>query len=493
MAEVGRRQREDRRGLWLVFAIALALQAWRLDAKNLWLDECASWDMATQSVTHLLASTAADIHPPLYYLLLKGWIWWLGDSPIGLRSLSVLSTLVSLWLMFRLAEAALPAGATLAALLWYAVSPNVVSFSQEARMYALATASVLAMCLAYRWWVDSGFRRRRALLAYSGCATAALYLHYFTAFAVAAIWAHAVLWATQFFSRRDADARPFPWKDWLLAHAVIGVLYAPWLATAVAQITRGQPWRHAVTIGQIPDHAAELVGGLIFGSYYLPTPLSARCVVVAAILLCGVIGCAMGAMLRPRNERHMFFLLVALLPAVAALTLLPISGNLVLSRYLLYSTPLLFLTAACGLGAWRLPPACVTGLLILGCAMPWPALRAYYEAGVRDYDAQPVVTYLVRAARHEPSGAQDTILVAPGYVTDVLRYLSRGSLVYQRVDSDADLWAAVAAATRAHQSVWIVVDYRWRAFAALARDPRLESEDVPSTVPTSVRLFRAGG
>jgi mannosyltransferase len=193
MADMSRRRCQDPLEWWLVLGVALALHAWRLDAKNLWLDECASWDMATQSVTRLIAATAADIHPPLYYLLLKGWMWWLGDSPIGLRSLSVLASLVSLWLMCRLAEGVLPRGATFAALLWYAALPNVVSFSQEARMYALATASVLAMCLAYRRWVDSGFRSRPALVAYAGCATAALYLHYFTALAVAAIWAHTVL------------------------------------------------------------------------------------------------------------------------------------------------------------------------------------------------------------------------------------------------------------------------------------------------------------
>jgi hypothetical protein len=213
---------------------------------------------------------------------------------------------------------------------------------------------------------------------------------------------------------------------------------------------------------------------------------------VVGILLSGLIGCAIGAIRGPRNERHAFFLLVTLLPALSALALLPLSGNLNLSRYLLYSTPLLLLTTACGLTAWRLPRACVMGLLILGCAVPLPSLRAYYDAGVRDYDAKPIVTYLARAARHEPSGAQDTILVAPGYVTDVLRYLSRGNLTYQRVDSDADLWQAVAAAARAHQCVWLVVDYRWREFDDLMHDPRLESEDVPSSVPTSIRLFRAG-
>jgi mannosyltransferase len=492
MAMAALRDRERRLGRWLVLALAVGLYAWRLDVKNLWLDECASWDMATQSVRALIASTAADIHPPLYYLLLKGWMWWLGDSPIALRSLSALSSLASVWLMFRLAEGVLPRGATVAVVLWYAASPNVVSFSQEARMYALATACVLGMCLAYRRWLESGFHARHALVAYAGCATAALYLHYFTALAVAAIWAHATLWAVGVFSRSD-DTPRLRWKDWLRAHAVMAALYAPWVATAVTQLARGQPWRQPIAIGQIPEHAADLVGGLIFGTYFVPPLESTRCVIVVAILLSGLIGCAVGAIRSPGRERHAFFLLVTFLPALSALALLPLSGKLNLSRYLLYTTPLLFLTTACGLGAWRLPGPCVTGLLILGCVVPLPSLRAYYKAGVRDYDAKPIVTYLAQAARHGPSEAQDAILVAPGYVTDVLRYLSRGNLVYQRVDSEAELSQAIAAAAQEHRLVWVVVDYRWRTFDDIAHDPRLESEDVPSSAPTNIRLFRAGG
>jgi mannosyltransferase len=80
-------------------ALALALRVWKLSDKNLGLDESISWNLTTRSVSRLIAWTAADVHPPLYYLLLKGWLWIFGDSLAALRSLSVISSLIALYLL----------------------------------------------------------------------------------------------------------------------------------------------------------------------------------------------------------------------------------------------------------------------------------------------------------------------------------------------------------------------------------------------------------
>ena len=189
------------------------------------------------------------------------------------------------------------------------------------------------------------------------------------------------------------------------------------------------------------------------------------------------------------GERDAFFALVTLVPAVCALALLPLFGHLDLSRCLLYVTPLLILTVAGGLSVWRIPRVGVVCLILTGAAMPWSSLQAYYDAPVKDYDAGPIVTYLTQSARH--AGSQDTILVAPGYVTDTLRYLSRGTLAYQRMDADADLERAVAAAAQERRIIWLVVDYRWPQFEQIARDTRFEPQSVPMGMPSMIRLFRS--
>jgi predicted membrane-bound mannosyltransferase len=79
----------------LLLAFALALRVWKLTDKNIGLDESTSWYLATGSVSHLVSWTAADVHPPLYYLLLKVWLWVFGDSLVALRSLSVISSVIA--------------------------------------------------------------------------------------------------------------------------------------------------------------------------------------------------------------------------------------------------------------------------------------------------------------------------------------------------------------------------------------------------------------
>lgn len=484
------RASNGRLGFWLIFALALWLSVWKLEEKNLWLDESVSWNMATSSVTHLVSLMSVDIHPPLYYVALKGWIWIFGDSLAGLRSLSVVTSLLALYLMFRLAEGVLPTGIALAALLWYAVSPHTVHYSQEARMYASATAAVLGCCLAYRHWVDSGFRNRSALVAYTGCVTVALYVHYFTALVVVAIGVHAFLLASGRYAVAGHPSR-FPWKAWLLAHIAVGVLCAPWAATAIAQITQGQPWRAPVTLGQIPADASKLVRMLTFDVYRVPLLWSLPCVVVLLVLTSGLVRATVRALWNRGAEREAFFVLVVFVPLLIGLAALPITGHLNLARYLAYSTPLAILAAAHGLSSLRVRPAYVIGALIIGGIAPYHSLEAYYASAIRDYDARPIVNYLSKAARHGPEQPQDRIFVAPGFVLDVVRYLSRGDLAYQRVDSDADLWNSMNAGGPNGTPIWLIVDYRWPSFAALVHDERLEEQPVPLGMPDQIKLFRS--
>ena len=70
---------------WLVVAITLiggVLRVLLLRQKGMWLDETFSVWLANHSVSEMLRWIARiDQHPPLYYLLLNGWITLKGDMP----------------------------------------------------------------------------------------------------------------------------------------------------------------------------------------------------------------------------------------------------------------------------------------------------------------------------------------------------------------------------------------------------------------------------
>ena len=83
-------------------------------------------------------------HPPLYYLLARGWMQYFGSSVAAIRSLSALLGVLVLpslyWLCLELFESALVSGVAIALV---AVSPFHILFAQEAREFVLWTVTTL--------------------------------------------------------------------------------------------------------------------------------------------------------------------------------------------------------------------------------------------------------------------------------------------------------------------------------------------------------------
>ncbi len=131
--------------LWL----AGGLRFYRLGAQSLWNDEGLSLGLAGRDVPTILRSAAADIHPPGYYLLLKVWHAFTGDSEFALRAFSALAGLVLVALLYRLGRVYFDRPGALAAAALGALNPFLVYYSQEARMYALAATLGAASFLLF--------------------------------------------------------------------------------------------------------------------------------------------------------------------------------------------------------------------------------------------------------------------------------------------------------------------------------------------------------
>lgn len=77
----------------LILLLAAFLRFHNLDAQSFWNDEGNSARLSERSLRLILEGTASDIHPPLYYVLLRGWRELVGESEFGLRSLSAFAGL----------------------------------------------------------------------------------------------------------------------------------------------------------------------------------------------------------------------------------------------------------------------------------------------------------------------------------------------------------------------------------------------------------------
>ena len=214
--------------LTLIALLGLGLRLIQLDFQPLWWDEGYTVWFAAQPLAEMLARTAADIHPPLYYALLHGWTQVFGLAPLSLRAFSVLLSLPAIPLAYALGRDMRDRPTGYLAALLVAVNPMAIYYGQEVRMYGLAaTLSLAALWTGWRWGrvqregaksqsgeEDGG--RWKWGVAYGVSVLAGLYtLYIFILLPLAQfLW---MLWARR---RR--------WKAFVGALAAAGLLYLPW-------------------------------------------------------------------------------------------------------------------------------------------------------------------------------------------------------------------------------------------------------------------------
>lgn len=249
-----------------VAAAVVAGVAFRLYSRSdLWLDEALTVDIARLPVGDLLRQLRHDGHPPLYYLLLHGWMKVFGEGDEAVRSLSGvfgLATIPLLWLAAR--RYAGRAGAT-AAVVLLATSPFAVRYATETRMYSLAMLLVVA-----GWLTVEVARERPTSTRLAGVALLSGLLaltHYWSFYLLAAV-AALLLWRWRRGERPAARV--------VAAIVAGGILFLPWLPSFLDQAAHtGTPWglpAKPTTVfftsftdwGGGPDGEAQLLGlGLI--------------------------------------------------------------------------------------------------------------------------------------------------------------------------------------------------------------------------------------
>lgn len=175
----------DRWALLGITLVAFGLRVWRLDAHAYRGDEAfATWFLVPDWGTVISAMAKTEPHPPLYYLLTKGWHDLLGDIEFILRFLPALFGTACAPLIAAVGRRAFAGrtGVAIAALsaVAMAVNPFNVWYSQDARMYTQVSAFALASTLflfsfeeerAGKWrWIGYGVTTFLAMFSHYGFA-----------------------------------------------------------------------------------------------------------------------------------------------------------------------------------------------------------------------------------------------------------------------------------------------------------------------------------
>lgn len=140
----------------LIPGLALRL-ALVLNPEWLWYDESFSVLVARLPWARLWAATVNDVHPPLYYVVLKLWlaVWPVSVRvEIAARLLSFVLSVAGMWLYGRvLLRLHLPERERLTAMLLVVYAPSLIYHSAEARMYPLLWVLLLGAFL-FLWEED---------------------------------------------------------------------------------------------------------------------------------------------------------------------------------------------------------------------------------------------------------------------------------------------------------------------------------------------------
>src|ERR687885_740926 len=130
--------------LALIVLVSVLLRIQELGI-GFWIDEGISVGIADRPLARIPGVLREDGSPPLYYVLLHGWIAVFGTSEAAVRAMSLLFatlTVVAAWWAGRVLFGS--RAGWMAAIL-AATNPFLTTYAQEARMYALmALLGVLA-------------------------------------------------------------------------------------------------------------------------------------------------------------------------------------------------------------------------------------------------------------------------------------------------------------------------------------------------------------
>jgi 4-amino-4-deoxy-L-arabinose transferase-like glycosyltransferase len=493
---------------WGLAAIATVLGGWLrwsgLSRQSLWVDEMSSFGMANTGMRRIIDVVLAfDGHPPLYIFLVHIAHFNFGLGTVdSVRVPSLIAGIASIGVVYALARLLVGRLAAILATTLVVVSPPIVWYSREGRMYAVTWLFVMLSFLALTLAVRS--RRWPWLVLYTGFVALSLYSDISAVMALVP-QAAVIGW---FYLRANTGERSL-WLRAGAAYAAGWVLFIPWLAVLPRQLpllhgtfsgyepSLGSAWQLALNLAGLDASYANL--------YRLQVPL-----ILAALVLMGYFAAIAGAIILGREHRLFTATALGLTlgPAVmCAAFLVAGSPGVLLPRVMGITAFGLALTAGGTAAlAWHVLKPSRVGVAVLGTAVVLViggtalSLRNVEARGYNGQDWRRVADVLTQRA--EPG---DALIYFPyGLKIMVDAYLPPGS---HWIKHSVGLWAAPHAVAQAnfttwaagHPHVWVVyyaagqIDmpvhdawFRDHGYVRIAGDPQAGAgllEYVPSAGP----------
>jgi len=351
------------KGVWVILPIIGGLLfLFRNTHESLWMDESFSMLLTNHSLGEVWNLASADVHPPLYYILLWVFRSLFGDSIVVARTFSALGALGLVLLGVGPLRRAAGDRMALFFTLFSIFMPISIIYAQEIRMYSWAAFFVTGMAVYLYLAVRDG--RRADWVFTAGFTLAATYFHLFSLMAAFFMG----LFTLGYLLLKNRQRLP----AFFLAMGVPVLLLLPWLFNLYQQAQRvsGNFW-----IPEVTDTVIRETLTYPFSLQFFNSPTGE----ITAWFMYPFIG--IGLYLGLRRKTDFRLPLLAVITFVATLGAAIIVSHLVrpilVSRYIMPVAGLLILGLAYGFAQLR--KGSLTTLLLLLLILQLPQFGLIYQ------------------------------------------------------------------------------------------------------------------
>jgi uncharacterized membrane protein len=370
--------------------------------RGFWGDEAWTAVISRLSIPEIIQVTGQDFHPPLYYLIVHGFMQVFGESE-WIRVLSTIFFILTLIPIYHFAKKIANKTVAWVSTLLVAFSPILFIYAFEARSYAFLTFMSVISTLVF--WNAVGMPKNRkkptkqtirAWILYAIIGGFGVYTHYYMWFILAS---HGVYWLLM-------DRRQF--KQVFFSYLFIFLAQLPWIPTLFSQVqsVAGDYWIGGMNKRTHAEYFMRITAGDIVTPWQ--TPLSK---VMFAALLASPILVWLKEKKLPRPYVYLWSWLV--IPVLIP-TLMSFLTPVFFYRYLVFtSVPIILIII------WGLSSVKKELLYVLGAAL----LVFYVRTDYRIFARFP------RSMREEMATAFESEVV-PSEEAPVFTYLPSFAEVY---------------------------------------------------------------
>ncbi|MFN2192956.1 MAG: hypothetical protein ACK2T4_13995 [Candidatus Promineifilaceae bacterium] len=453
-----------RMALFFLLLLAFAFRIFLLDKQSIWWDEGISLHLATSNLAGIVSDRLDNIHPPLYFILLKVWLALSGVTVFSARYLSALAGWLLVPAAYAISTRWFDRCTGIVAAFLAAISAVSVIYAQEIRVYSLLPLAYLALLALTRELIRSDSPASGKEFIYwvvlGVVSWIALHLHYVSLFA----GVYVTSWAGLSFIR----GRRWPelWRL-LLVQFLVFLASLPWFIAAISNwraisgeansgtfVTEAVPF--PFLLAQVwTFHLTGLAGALSKPGIELAAAVTGLLLLLLLLL----------RLVDRRTRRPTAVLLANWLIPLSSALLVWLVRSFSHPRYVAMYAPGLILLAAYLIlpntprakSALRSVTTRATALLLLVMLTAfslWGLALYYFDDDVAKDDIRGVAQFL-----EETAGAEDLILVPDTDWSLPFEYQGSTQVAMPGLESGGDYWQNLSRLTAGSPHVFLL-DYK---------------------------------